>query len=205
MGGAACRQPPSFSPARILHVKSRLGGGRSDPGLGVLPKLGRRSFRLRRSFFACVDAQNADRVRRARSAVSNRRRRIVSSPSIIFSRLSVLHRYRHAFHYREQIQARVGLCYTLSVGLHGAPIRLSKRWGNLCIQKIALDRWNTCAVSGRRLPAEKRSTGWRKRKNGENSRNLPTRSSRGCPSSSIGARSPAITELTRCGTLPLTG
>src|SRR5229473_2974051 len=92
-----------------------------------------------------------------------------------------------------------------SVGLHGAPFKLSKRWGSLCIQKIALDRWKTCAVSGWRLPGENWSTGWRKRRNGENSRNLPTPSSRGYRSSSIGARNPAITELKRCGPLPLTG
>jgi hypothetical protein len=41
----------------------------------------------------------------------------------------------------------------------GAPIKLSKRWGSLCIQKIALDRWKTCAVSGWRMPGEKWSTG----------------------------------------------
>ena len=92
-----------------------------------------------------------------------------------------------------------------SVGLHGAPIKLSKRWGSLCTQKIVLDRWKTCAVNGRRLPGENWSTGWRKQRNGENSRNLPTPSSRGYRSSSIGARNPAITEFKRCGALPLAG
>jgi hypothetical protein len=100
----------------------------------------------------------------------------------------------------------VSACATQSsVGLHGAPIKLNKRWGSLCIQKIALDRWKTCAVSGRRLPGENWNTGWRKQRNGENSRNLPTPSSREYPSSSIGARNPAITEFKRRGTLPLTG
>lgn len=52
MGSVPYRLPPWFSPARNVHVKSRLGGGRPDLRLGVLPKLGRRTSRLRRSFFA---------------------------------------------------------------------------------------------------------------------------------------------------------
>src|SRR5713226_3349319 len=59
MGSVAYRLPPWFGPARNVHVKSRLSGGRPDLRLGVLPKLGRRTSRLRRSFFALTafDAQ----------------------------------------------------------------------------------------------------------------------------------------------------
>jgi hypothetical protein len=63
------------------------------------------------------------------------------------------------FNYREQIQARVSLCYTIVSWPSWAPIKLSKLWGSLCIQKIALDRWKTCAVSGWRMPGEKWSIG----------------------------------------------
>src|ERR1700730_8908521 len=52
MGSVPCRLPPWFGPARNVHVKSRLGGGRPVLRLGVLPKLGRRTSRLRRSFFS---------------------------------------------------------------------------------------------------------------------------------------------------------
>jgi hypothetical protein len=118
----------------------------------------------------------------------------------------IFHRYRHLFNLpRTDSSTCQPVLHKTSVGLHGAPIKLSKRWGSLCIQRIALDRWKTCAVSGWRMPGEKWSTGWRKQRNGENSRNLPTPSSRGYPSSSTGARNPAITELKRCGALPLAG
>jgi len=75
--------------------------------------------------------------------------------------------------------------------------KLTERWGSSCIRKIALDRWKTCALSGRSLPGKNSSTGWRKQRNGENSRNLPILSSKAFRSSSIGARNPAITELER--------
>jgi hypothetical protein len=56
MGRVPYRLRPWFSPARNVHLESRLGGGRPDLRLGVLPKLGRRTSRLRRSFFPrCVD------------------------------------------------------------------------------------------------------------------------------------------------------
>src|SRR6266851_1134746 len=99
---------------------------------------------------------------------SQRQRRVIAGGvglgaetlhSIFSSRLSDLHRYRHSFNYREQIQARVGLCYTIVSWPSWAPIKLSKRWGSLCVQKIALDRWKTYAVSGWRMPGEKWSTG----------------------------------------------
>src|SRR5229473_2511262 len=79
--------------------------------------------------------RNAQRARRVIAGDVSSEAEILHS--LFFSKLSVLHRYRHAFHYREQIQARVSLCF----------------------QKIVLDRWKTCAVSGRRLPGENWSTG----------------------------------------------
>src|SRR5216683_988441 len=55
--------------------------------------------------------RNAQRARRVIAGDVSSEAEILHS--LFFSKLSVLHRYRHAFHYREQIQARVSLCYTI--------------------------------------------------------------------------------------------